>query len=61
MIFMFGDDSVYKAHYEDWKQVLPKIKVPTRNEYGRATIAQVQHRVDTIKKIIKDYELSHSQ
>jgi hypothetical protein len=56
---MFGDESVYKAHYEDWKQVLTKIKVPTRNEYGRATIAQVQHRVDTIKKIIKDYELSH--
>lgn len=58
---MFGDESVWKAHYEDWKQVLSKIKVPTKDEYGMNTIAQVTYRVDTIKKIIEDYELSHSQ
>ena len=58
---MFGDDISWNAHYEDWKQVLSKIKVPTKDEYGRSTIAQVTHRVDTIKGLIKDYELSHSQ
>jgi len=56
---MFGDESVWIAHYKDWKQVLSKIKIPTEDEYGMNTIAQVTHRVDIIKRIIKDYENSH--
>jgi hypothetical protein len=57
---MYEDDSMWKAHYNDWCGIMKTLKVPKKDDSFKPTIEQIESRIRTINALIIDYEVDHN-